>query len=172
MNNFAPRFGFAYRPFGDNIVLRGGYGIFYDRPSAAFINTVFSNYPFLREIEVTYPSETIPLELAYSQQDPATPFNEYLPFRVVYLGNNRYELRDGTPVTAGADGTPNPIDLATGLPVTGNRAETLEFRAIDRDLATPYVQQWNLGFQVDLGNELMLEARYAGTKASCAFTAA
>ena len=37
-------------------VVRGGYGVFFDRPSAAFINTVFSNYPFLRESEVTFPS--------------------------------------------------------------------------------------------------------------------
>ena len=31
-NNFAPRFGFAYRPFVDGrIVIRGGYGIFHER---------------------------------------------------------------------------------------------------------------------------------------------
>jgi|GEM_PF-217138 len=29
-NNFAPRFGFAYRPWGENTVVRGGFGIFYD----------------------------------------------------------------------------------------------------------------------------------------------
>ena len=35
--------------------------MFYDRPSAAFINTVFSNYPFLREIEITVPSGNVPI---------------------------------------------------------------------------------------------------------------
>ena len=55
-----PTFGFAYTLFGNNhpLVIRGGYGIFFDRPSAAFINTVFSNYPHLREEEVTFPAAT------------------------------------------------------------------------------------------------------------------
>lgn len=30
MNNFAPRIGVAWRPFGANTVLRAGYGVFYD----------------------------------------------------------------------------------------------------------------------------------------------
>jgi len=30
MNNFAPRLGFAYRPWANNTVLRGGFGLFYD----------------------------------------------------------------------------------------------------------------------------------------------
>jgi hypothetical protein len=31
-NNIAPRFGFAYRLFGDRTVIRGGYGIFFGNP--------------------------------------------------------------------------------------------------------------------------------------------
>ena len=46
-----------------------------------------------------------------------------------------YQIRDGTNVTRGADGTLNPIDPATGLPTRGNIAETFEFRAIDREPA-------------------------------------
>jgi Carboxypeptidase regulatory-like domain len=167
LNNFAPRFGFAYSPFENNrLVIRGGFGIFFDRPSAAFINTVFSNYPFLREAEVTFPGSNVPINRAFSQQDPNFPFNQYLPNRIIRAAgaNGTYTLRDNTNVTAGADGTPNPTDPATGLPIRGNIAETFEFRAVDRNLRTPYVQQWNLGFQYELTKNLLVEARYVGTR--------
>jgi len=167
LNNFAPRFGFAYSPFDNNrLVIRGGYGIFFDRPSAAFINTIFSNYPFLREAEVTFPGSAVPITSAFSRQDPNFPFNQYLPNRIIRTSgaNGTYQLRDGTNVTAGADGTPNPIDPATGLPIRGNIAETFEFRAIDRNLRTPYVQQWNIGAQYELSKNLLIEVRYVGTK--------
>jgi hypothetical protein len=167
LNNFAPRFGFALTPFSNSrLVLRGGYGIFFDRPSAAFINTIFSNYPFLREVEVTFPASSVPLTTAWSQQDPTFPFNKYLPNRVIRTAgaNGTYQLRDGTPVTRGADGTPNPIDPQTGAPILGNIAETFEFRAVDRNLRTPYVQQWNLGFQYELTPNLLMEARYVGSR--------
>ena len=164
-NNVAPRLGFAWKP-ADAWSVRGGYGIFYDRPSAAFINTIFSNYPFLREQEVTFPAGAVPLAGAWSQQDPQYPFNLYLPNRIVRTAGatGTYQIRDGTNVTRGADGTTNPIDPATGLPTRGNIAETFEFRAIDRDLRTPSVQQYNLGVQRELGANMMLEVRYVGSK--------
>ena len=167
LNNFAPRFGFAYMPFSNNrVVIRGGYGIFFDRPSAAFINTVFSNYPYLREIEVTFPGSNVPLTTAWSQQDPNFPFNQFLPNRVVRTAgaSGTYQLRDNTNVSRGADGTLNPIDPATGQPFRGNIAETFEFRAIDRNLRTPYVQQWNVGGQIEVTKDLLVEARYVGSK--------
>jgi hypothetical protein len=168
-NNIAPRLGFAWTPGGDSKwVVRGGYGIFYDRPSAAFMNTVFSNYPFLREQEVVYPPAGVPIVSAWSQQDPNLPFNQYLPNRVVRTPgvNGTYQIRDGTPVTLGADGTPNPIDPATGLPFRGNVAETFEFRAVDRDLKVPYYQQYNIGVQRELRSNLLFEVRYTGSRGS------
>ncbi len=165
LNNFQPRIGFAFSPLDSNrLVVRGGYGIFFDRPSAAFINTIFSNYPFLREVEVTAPSRNVPVATAFSQQNPNLGFNRYLPNRLEYLSNGTYVIRDGTGVTRQSNGANNPIDLSTGLPSLGNTAETFEFRAIDRNLRTPYIQQWNFGFQYELTKDLLVEARYVGTK--------
>ena len=48
-NNFAPRFGFAWRPFmGDKLVLRGGYGLYYSAIPAGIGPTALSssNPPF------------------------------------------------------------------------------------------------------------------------------
>ena len=56
--------------------------------------------------------------------------------------------------------------MLDGTPGVGisNGAEPLEFRAIDRDLKTPMVQQWNLGIQQQIGKDWTFEARYVGTR--------
>ena len=155
LDNVAPRLGFAYSA-SDRHVVRGGYGLFYDRPSAAFMNTVFSNYPILREIEITVPSRQVPITNAFSSNvidGQPVPFDAFFPFRLVYSGgaNGTYTIRDGTGVF-GVNG---------GL---GNVAETLEFRAIDRNLKTPYYQQWNAGWQWELMPSTAVEVRYNGSR--------
>jgi hypothetical protein len=46
-NNFAPRFGFAYVIDEKlNLVLRGGYGLYYDRISTRYANTQLFNFPY------------------------------------------------------------------------------------------------------------------------------
>ena len=155
LDNFAPRLGFAYS-VNDKQVIRGGYGLFYDRPSAAFMNTVFSNYPILREVEITVPSRLVPMTDAWSSNvidGQPVAFDAFFPFRLVYSGGSAgtYTIRDGT----GALGVNNG---------SGNIAETLEFRAIDRNLETPFYQQWNVGWQWELMPNMALEVRYNGSR--------
>ncbi|MBP6004734.1 MAG: TonB-dependent receptor [Pyrinomonadaceae bacterium] len=46
-NNIAPRVGFAYMLDEDlNLVVRGGYGVYYDRISTRYANTQLFNYPY------------------------------------------------------------------------------------------------------------------------------
>lgn len=157
LNNFAPRLGFAFSPFkNSSTVIRGGYGIFFDRPSAAFINTIYSNYPFFKEIEVTTESSpsTVQGSTAFNGTDPLLPFSSYFPFRIAFRDADRY-----TPYVL-VDNSPG-ADAIAGV-------EPLEFRAIDRDLKTPMVQQWNLGIQQEFGfgkeKNWTFEARYMGSR--------
>lgn len=167
-DNFAPRIGLAYS-VNDKLVFRGGYGLFYDRPSAAFINTVFSNYPFLREVEITVPSGNVAIATAFSGVPTNIGLNQWLPFRIVRASGatGAYQIRDNTPVFVDSRGTPQGTGCnpATGASCTrGNIAETFEFRAVDRNLKTPFVHQWNFGMQYEIAKDLMFEARYIGTK--------
>lgn len=166
-NNIAPRVGVAYQ-LSDKFVFRGGYGMFYDRPSAAFINTVFSNYPFLREVEITVPSGNVSIPTAFSGVPTTLPLNQWLPFRIVRAAgtSGAYQIRDNTPVYVDSRGVPqgSGCDPATGINcIRGNIAETFEFRAIDRNLRTPMIHQWNAGFQYEFAKGLLLETRYVGT---------
>ncbi len=164
LNNFAPRLGFAWSPFGnEKTTIRGGYGLFYDRPSASFINTVYKNYPFFREVEERFDLGSpfaLQYDRAFVNRNPSIPFSQYFPFRLQYIRNisvsSPFQLFDSTPVTTIINGESYP----------GARAEPLEFRAVDRDLKTPLIQQWNLGVQQELGKGWVVETRYTGTRGS------
>lgn len=154
-NNFAPRLGFAYKPFENgNTVIRGGYGIFYDRPSAAFINTVFTNFPFFTELEASniFNPATVQGSTAFAGVDPTIPFINRFPLRVSF---DSQAQEDTSPYVL--------LDNQIGLANRRN-AEPLEFRAIDKDLKTPYVHQWNLGIQHTFFDNWTVEGRYVGSR--------
>jgi len=110
--NFAPRFSFAYDPFGTGrTAIRGGYGLFYSREIlGAFI--LMSGNP---------------------------PFSELLTI-------------DNTSMSNPGGGSTRDYDL----PIT--------LGSIDTNQLTPNTQQWNFNIQHGLGQHMVLEIGYTGTR--------
>jgi hypothetical protein len=82
-NNFAPRVGVAYqlsrRP-GSEMVLRGGFGIFYDLGGAGAAGSAFRSFPFLTTKRLL----NVPLPLT-PDQEAAPVFNLTPPFALSFV---------------------------------------------------------------------------------------
>ena len=138
-NNFAPRIGFAYLLDKDlNIVIRGGYGIYYDRISTRYANTQLFNFPYFA-LGVGLPGSTLP-GITQRFANPFIPLPPPSQF----------------PVAANLPSPLSPLSLYVGVPVAGVY--------VDPELETPYVQQFNIGLQWELWKNFVLDVGYVGNK--------
>jgi hypothetical protein len=114
-NNFAPRLGIAYRPFGDTkTVVRAGFGTFYNLQIVG---------------------------------NGITPLSRNSPFR------NR---QTAGPFLATTRPLPNVADLFAGSP-------SIVPPGIDPNFKTAYINQWSLGVQRELAQNLVLDVSYLGS---------
>ena len=150
-NNFAPRVGFAYR-FLPGTVLRGGYGVFYggqengpySNPSPGF------NPPFFVTQSFNAPCGLASANPALdpSGNDCAVPGLSNAPGGIAGSAG----ISVGFPSSALVD--PNTPTLFT----------------IQPRLVTPYLAQWHLGVERELGKDTVLEVTYAGSRGNKLFT--
>jgi hypothetical protein len=143
-NNFAPRIGFAWQPLPAQtrpLVVRGGYGIYYDKPNSRYMNLQELNFPYYTLAE----AEGTPIANPFVQVPPPSQFplaftnSAVLPF-------------GGPPAFL-------PAAVAGGVePVSANGV----FPDI-HDFRTPYVQQYSLGIQNEFANNWMLDMSYVGS---------
>ena len=141
-NNFAPRVGFAYVLDEElNMVLRGGYGIYYDRISTRYANTQLFNYPYFA-LGIGLVNNLIP------QPSPIfrTDANPFIPL----------PLPSAFPVAPTIPSPLAPLAPLVGVPIAGVY--------VDPEMRTPYVQQFNFGLQWGFWNNFVFDIGYVGNK--------
>ena len=149
-NNWAPRVGFAYDLFGDQkTVLRGGYGIYYQRVSNQPLLQTSGGLPFAQAFAPARFSVTtqLPFPAIRPQSDFPLAQDQVIPTLVSINA-------DGSPVFTG--------NAANGGNPAGPFAGFLFFPS--RDFHSPYAQQWNLTVQRELFKNWVTEVGYVGTR--------
>lgn len=141
-NNFAPRIGFAYDIHGDQkVVVRGGYGLYYDRISTRYANTQLFNYPYLA------------LGVAF--------VNNFLaPFGVGFRNQSNPFVPLPAPSSFPTAATV-PSPLAATVPITGVPISGVW---VDPELDTPMVHQFNAGVQFQLPKNFVTDIGYVGNR--------
>ncbi|HZN12601.1 MAG TPA: TonB-dependent receptor, partial [Blastocatellia bacterium] len=140
-NNFGPQLGFAWSPgqilgrsFENKLVLRGGFGIGYNRIPLSVTLSGRLNPPFLGVFTLTNENRNILYTLGPS-------LNSFYGF----------------------PSNPNTIlqfDPITNIPITGSRPDAFATR---QDVPNPYTYRYSLDLQYDLGGNWVAALGYQGS---------
>lgn len=133
-DNFAPRIGFAWRPTAsDRLVVRAGYGFFFDRGDAQNNNSLGLNYPYNVPMFRGGPSESCgTLQSPYPSATPDT--------------------------TPGCSSFYGPIGFAART-----LTSDLNINYLAEQWPTPTVQEYSLNVQYELASNWVAEVGYVGS---------
>ena len=142
-DNFGPRIGFALQPSkSSRLVVRGGYGLYYDRPNMRLYNAQLFNEPY-------YMLATVfgtPLSIPFVQ----VPLPSAFPLN---FGNKTLFPFGGPPAIL-------PAAVQGGVTVVSSSGTYPD----SSDWHTPYIHQYNLGVQWEFHTDWMLDVAYVGSE--------
>jgi hypothetical protein len=145
-NNFAPRIGFSWQPRSDNrLVVRGGYGVYYDRANSRLLNNQILDFPYytLAQAFLT------PISNPFVQVPQPSAFPLAFNNPAIFPFGGPPALMTQAPTLI------SPAGIAE-VPANGIYPDIHDFR-------TPYIQQFSLGVQNEFANNWMLDVSYVGS---------
>ena len=135
--NFAPRFGFAYDLDGKHTnILRGGYGIFYYQVRGG-IGNVLSNNP---------------------EFNGTASYSAFSGYRVTFTGQAPVNTNLNTAATGDL---PLPTFASTAIEANPTNVNVVSYSKRD---PTSTIQEWNLQFEHQIGQNTVFDLGYAGAK--------
>lgn len=133
-----PRFGFTYRPFGQNTVLRGGYGLFYDAFPAGLVDNLSQNPPYDPTFQPFF--------------DNISPGETSNLFADAAAANVGFQKGFAAGQTAAQIAAGDPLFSPPGFTTT------------DAQVQIPMYQEWNLAVEHQFTNNLALTLNYVGNR--------
>jgi hypothetical protein len=154
LDNFMPRLGVAWQPFGNKLVVRAGYGWFYDRAGSIFlVDNVLNLPPYGGTINGT--------SISNLENTLHTPFQSVVGIPLTwtprYLSTCESE---SVPLTCAAQYNLNGYNASGAL-----NYSALGFTANSNTMSQrlPLTQLYNLDFQYDLGHGWVADVGYVGS---------
>ncbi len=146
-DHVGPKFGFAYSPGSGvqkSFVVRGGFGIYFDRSEEELALQNISAAPFsLTSSGIAGAAGTLGLA------NPSPSFGN--PFMDIATGRSIANPFPFTPPASGAQ-----VNFSSFLP--------LDINAIDPNFTAPYAMNYNLNMQQELPGAMILQVGYVGAQ--------
>jgi hypothetical protein len=148
LDNFSPRIGVAWQPFSEKLVIRAGYGMFFDRVYGNLVgDNILGNEPPYATGVGAEPGQTLqnPFCTILAATNSCPQFLGFIPRTLA--------------VAAG-----DPVNGATTVTdIFGSNAAGLINSGDDPAMRTPKIQQYNLDVQYELAHGWIADIGYVGT---------